>query len=191
MIDLEWSREVEQLPVPVAVLDAGDRFRLINEASRSDPLFAHVEVGEALLDTIESAPDLLSRAEARQRRFQESRASGRPVVFVEHHDGADAMQWLCVPVGEGEARQILVVGMVPSPWEASGERASDMLLSSLYDEIRAPLVSLVAMAASLASTTTGVNSERAQLINKTGRQLLRRVTKLLRTAHNDQGETAG
>lgn len=185
MMQQEWSGGVANVPVPMAVMDDHCRVRVMNPASKQDVLLAQVSIGGTMMDAVNGAAELLPLAEARQRYFQQSLQTRRSLVFEDEVNLSPTFRWLCLPVMEEDGAHLVIVGAAQERPEASlttETAASAELLRTLNDELRAPLASMVAMAATLSSDTTDDISRRAHLINQTGRKVLRRLTVLLRTS---------
>jgi len=189
MLHEGWRDGVAHVPVPIAVLDDHCRVRMMNPASKQDTLLAQAPIGGTMLDGAGGSSELLSRAETRQRWFQRSLNTRRSLVFDDEDDLSPTFRWLCLPVMEEDGPHLFVLGSTQTSSETSGsaERTPTAdLIRTVHDELRAPLASMVAMAATLSNEATDDISTRAQLINQTGRQVLRRLTVLLRTSEGKE-----
>jgi signal transduction histidine kinase len=139
-------------------------------------------------DGANGSSELLAVAQARQRHFQQSLDAHRSLLFEDDVRLDPAFRWLCLPIMEENSPHLVVLGTTDDRSETSSrvEAASSAeFVRLLHDELRAPLASMVAMAATLSSKTTDDISARAKLINQTGRQILRRLNALLRLSEGE------
>lgn len=171
------------VPMPMLLLDGDCRVQVSNRASRKDALLAGVPIGGTLLDGANDSPELLALAQARQRFFRQSLDTHRSVLFEDDVPLDPAFRWLCLPITEDDGHHLVVVGTAQKRSETlpvAEAAPSAEYVRMLHDELRAPLASMVAMAATLSGETADDVSARAKLINQTGRQVLRRLNALLR-----------
>ena len=188
MVFQDWRGGVAAVPVPMILLDADCRVQVLNSASRKDVLLASVPIGGTVLEGANGSPELLAVAQARQRHFQQSLDAHRSLLFEDDVRLDPAFRWLCLPIMEENSPHLVVLGTTDDRSDTSPrvEAASSAeFVRLLHDEFRAPLASMVAMAATLSSKTTDDISARAKLINQTGRQILRRLNALLRLSEGE------